>query len=84
MTSALVKGFGWRLVVTIRARSEGRRPKASQEGTRGVPGRRLPSMGIWRCGGLGRGCVRWRSRCRSDDRDSELVAAAAVDGVIFA
>jgi hypothetical protein len=31
-------------VVTIRARSEGRRPKASQEGTRGVAGGRLPSF----------------------------------------
>ena len=33
----LVKGFGWRPIVAIPARSEGRRPKASQEGTRGPP-----------------------------------------------
>src|SRR5271167_517971 len=45
-TAAVVKGFGCRPVVTIRARSEGRRPKAPQEGTRGPPGGRLPSMGI--------------------------------------
>ena len=45
-TAGVVKGFGCRPVVTIRVRSEGRRPKASQEGTGGPPGGRLPSMGI--------------------------------------
>jgi hypothetical protein len=35
--AAMVKGFGCRPVVIIRVRSEGRRPKASQEGTRRPP-----------------------------------------------
>jgi len=44
--SASVKGFGCRPGRTIRARSEGRRPKASEEGTREPPGWRLVTMGI--------------------------------------
>jgi hypothetical protein len=44
--AASVKGFGCRPVVAIRALSEGRRPKASQEGTSGPPGWRLTTMGI--------------------------------------
>jgi hypothetical protein len=38
VASGSVKGFGCRPVVTLRVRSEGRRPKASQEGIRGPPG----------------------------------------------
>ena len=44
--SALVKGFGCRPIVAIAAGSEGRRTKASQEGTRGPPCGRGISMGI--------------------------------------
>jgi len=78
-----VKGFGCRPVVTIRVRSEGRRPKASQEGTRGPPGGRLPLWGF-------DGVAAWVGEAfagvvgGSDDRGSEVVAVAAVGWVILA
>jgi hypothetical protein len=60
--AAMVQGFGCRPVVTY-LRVESRRPKASQEGTRGGLGDSLPSMGIWLGGGLRCGCAgrrNWR------------------------
>jgi hypothetical protein len=41
-----VKGFGCRPVDDLSAGGEGRRPKASEEGTRGPLAGGLPSMGI--------------------------------------
>jgi len=42
------KGVGFRMPACreLSASGEGRRPKASQEGTRGPPSRLLPAMGI--------------------------------------
>jgi len=40
-----VKGFGCRPVVEACRRTEGRRPKASEEGTRGKAGERLAGYG---------------------------------------
>src|SRR5208282_841749 len=68
----------------LSTRAEGRRPKASREGTRGRPCGRLPFMGICRCGGLGRGCAGRRSWHRIDDRSARIVVAAAADGAILA
>src|SRR5262249_31938267 len=44
--SDFVKGFGCRWAVAVCTGAEGRRPKASEEGTRGPVVRRLPVMGI--------------------------------------
>ncbi len=82
--AGMVKGFGCRPVVAICGRSEGRRPKASQEGTRGPPGRRLTTMGIWRCGGLRGRCADCRGRRQNDDCSSDFVAGAVVEGAILA
>ncbi len=68
----------------LSARAEGRRPKASQEGTRGPPGRRLTTMGIWRCGGLRGRCADCRGRRQNDDCSSDFVAGAVVEGAILA
>jgi hypothetical protein len=50
-------GEGFRMLAgrDLCGRAEGRRPKAPQEGTRGGRVGGLPSMGIWRGGGLRRG-----------------------------
>ena len=78
-------GEGFRMPARgeLSARTEGRRPKAPQEGTRGGPCGRLPSMGIWRGGGLDKGCAGRRSWRRIDDRSARIVVAAAVDGAIL-
>jgi hypothetical protein len=68
----------------LSARAEGRRPKASQEGTRGGRAGGLPFMGICRGGGLSRGCAGRRSWRRIDDRGGEFAAMAVVDGAILA
>jgi hypothetical protein len=44
--TAIVKGFGRRRVVDGCSRAEGRRPKASEEGTRGKAVSAWPTMGI--------------------------------------
>jgi hypothetical protein len=44
--SVFVKGFGYRPVVEACSRAEGRRPKASEEGTRGKAVSGWPAMGI--------------------------------------
>ena len=44
--AAFVKGFGRRRVVDACSRAEGRRPKASEEGTRGKAVSAWPTMGI--------------------------------------
>jgi hypothetical protein len=79
-------GEGFRMPAggDLSAGAEGRRPKAPQEGTRGGWVSSLPSMGIYRGGGLRRGCAGRRNRRRSDDRGREGVVAAAVDGVNLA
>jgi hypothetical protein len=46
---------------STRARGEGRRPKASEERTRGTARRSWPSMGNWSGSGVGWGwfCASW-------------------------
>ena len=46
VSAACVKGFGCRRVVEACSRAEGRRPKASEEGTRGKAVNAWPTMGI--------------------------------------
>src|SRR5215469_15632966 len=81
--SAMVKGFGCRPVVTIRVRSEGRRPKASQEEPAGC------RVGVRRLWGFD-GAAAWFGDAfagvvgGSDDRGSEVVAVAAVGWAILA
>jgi hypothetical protein len=80
-------GEGFRMPARgdLSARTEGRRPKAPQEGTRGGPCGRLPSMGICRGGGgLRGGCAGRRSWHRIDDRGPRIVVAAAVEEAILA
>jgi hypothetical protein len=79
-------GEGFRMPVRrdLSARAEGRRPKAPQEGTRGPLGRRLTTMVIWRCGGLGGRCAGCRGRRQNEDCSSDFVAGAVVEGAILA
>ena len=73
----MVKGFGCRPIVTIAARSEGRGPKASQEGTRGAPCGGVLSMGILPSGGSSRGEAGGR-RCRRVEGPGIGIGVAAV------
>ena len=65
-------------------RTDGRLPKASQEGTRGGWVSNLASMEICRGSVLGRGCAGRGNRRWIADRGRKFVAAAAVDGAILA
>src|SRR6516162_4545230 len=75
-----MKGFGCRPVVAIPAGSEGRRPKPSQEGIRG------PRWAVddYRYGDLAERRLARRTDCRgprrSEDRSSDFVAEAVVEG----
>jgi hypothetical protein len=64
-------------------RTDGRLPKASQEGTRGGWVSSLASMEICRGSVLGWGCAGRGNRRRIADRGRKFVAAA-VDGAILA
>jgi hypothetical protein len=81
--TASVKGFGCRPVAAIRGGSEGRRPKASQEGTRGPPCERAPSMGIRPGSGSVRRCAGRRGGGRVDSRGDGLEDEAAAEGAIL-
>ena len=79
-----MKGFGCRPGVSDRPGDEGRRPKASEEGTRGTAVSGWPSMGIWRGSGLGEGMVGAKiGEGRRAADGCGLAAAAAVDGADF-
>jgi len=62
-------------------RAEGRRPKASEERTRGTAASSWPSMGNWSCGGVGSGwfCADWRGLKGADD--CGLGVASASEGL---
>jgi len=65
---------------STRTRAEGRRPKASEEGTRGIAASSWPSMGNWSRGvGSGWFCADWRELKGADDR--RLGVASAAEGV---
>jgi len=59
-------------------RYRGRRPKASDEGTRGSAARSWPAMEIWSRSGVGRGwfCGDWRELEAADDCGPGLASAA--------
>ena len=66
----------------LSARVSGRRPKASEEGTRGKAVSGWPSMGIWRGSGFGgRWCCQDRRELEAAD-DRALTAAAMLDGLM--
>src|SRR5690242_17916360 len=56
----------------------GRRPKASEERTRGTAASSLPSMGIWSCRGVGRGWFwgDWRELKAADGSGLGLASIA--------
>ena len=66
--TALVQGFGCRPVTALRVRSEGRRPKALQEGTRGPP---------W-----GAGCRLWRFDRRAGWAGGALAGVVGVGSTV--
>jgi len=80
--AAFVKGFGCRRVVDACSRTEGRRPKASEEGTRGKAVSAWPTMGIWRLSGCSRGWFCGDRRELSAGDDSGVASAAVLDGLI--
>ena len=63
-------------------RGRGRRPKASDEGTRGKAASARRAMGIWRRSGYPRGGICEDRRALRATDDSGEFAAAALDGLI--
>ena len=84
MIGSVGEGFRMPAGRELSSRTEGRRPKAPQEGTRGGWLSSLLSMGIWWGGGLRRGIAGRRNRRWTGDHGWDFVVAAAIDGVILA